>query len=211
MIDEVVVTGANYGAIAVPFDNPTKYATWVASLRAKGLKIWHRGHWNAWEGENSVGAVTSITRSSSTATVTTATAHGMSTGDTVSIKGASQSEYNGEFTITVTSSTTFTYTVSGSPATPATGTIKWRYGRYTYRRKTQQFITDNPTLFRPGDLFGMCVESSNAHDHDNNTFVTASSFDMAKYNQFLIDQVYYANQSFKSIGLEKQIHTWAIS
>lgn len=67
-------------------------------------------------------AVTSITRASTTATVT-ATAHGYSTGNIVNIRGAAQSEYNGDFTITVTGTDTFTYTVSGSPATPATGTI----------------------------------------------------------------------------------------
>lgn len=68
-------------------------------------------------------SVSSITRSSTTATVTTAQAHGYQTGASVKISGATQTEYNGVFTITVTSTTTFTYTVSGSPATPATGTI----------------------------------------------------------------------------------------
>jgi hypothetical protein len=63
-----------------------------------------------------------ITRSTTTATVTS-TAHGYTTGDKVNIRGAAQSEYNGDFTITVTGADTFTYTVSGSPATPATGTI----------------------------------------------------------------------------------------
>lgn len=67
--------------------------------------------------------VVSITRSSTTATVTTSSAHGYQTGDVVYISGAAQSQYNGAQTITVTGSTTFTYTVSGSPATPATGTI----------------------------------------------------------------------------------------
>ena len=67
-------------------------------------------------------AITSITRSSQTATVTTTGNHGYSTGDVVHIRGANQTEYNGIFYITVTGLTTFTYTVSGSPATPATGT-----------------------------------------------------------------------------------------
>jgi hypothetical protein len=67
--------------------------------------------------------VSSITRSGSTATVTTASAHGYTTGKLVAIKDADQTEYNGVFTITVTGASTFTYTVSGTPATPATGTI----------------------------------------------------------------------------------------
>jgi hypothetical protein len=39
------------------------------------------------------------------------------------MRGADQSDYNGDFVVTVTGADTFTYTVSGSPATPATGTI----------------------------------------------------------------------------------------
>lgn len=66
--------------------------------------------------------VTSITRSTTTATVT-ATGHGYTTNDKINIRGAGQSEYNGDFTVTVVDANTFTYTVSGSPATPATGTI----------------------------------------------------------------------------------------
>jgi hypothetical protein len=64
-----------------------------------------------------------ITRAGAVATVTTATAHGFSNFDQVVISGANEAEYNGTFQILVTSSTTFTYTVTGSPATPATGTI----------------------------------------------------------------------------------------
>ena len=39
------------------------------------------------------------------------------------IRGATQIEYNGIYTITVTGVNSYTYTVSGTPATPATGTI----------------------------------------------------------------------------------------
>jgi|WetSurMetagenome_2_1015567.scaffolds.fasta_scaffold02103_3 hypothetical protein len=67
-------------------------------------------------------AITSITRSSQIATVTTTSAHNRATGDYITISGAAQAEYNITAQITVTSLTTFTYTVSGSPATPATGT-----------------------------------------------------------------------------------------
>lgn len=67
--------------------------------------------------------VSSITRSSSTATVTTTAAHGYATGDDITIAGAVPDAYNGLFEVTVTGATTFTYTVSGSPDTPATGAI----------------------------------------------------------------------------------------
>ena len=67
--------------------------------------------------------ITSITRASTTATATTYGKHGLDDGQKVIISGASPTAYNGEKTITVTSPTTFTYTVSGSPSTPASGTI----------------------------------------------------------------------------------------
>ncbi len=62
--------------------------------------------------------ITSLTRASSTATATTTAPHGLKTGDTAVISGATDSAYNGSFTITATGSTTFTYTVSGTPTTP---------------------------------------------------------------------------------------------
>jgi len=71
--------------------------------------------------------ITSITRTGTTATVTTSAPHGYSTGNTVQITGANQTAYCGTKTITVTGgagSTTFTYTVSGSPTTPATGDLR---------------------------------------------------------------------------------------
>lgn len=76
-------------------------------------------------------AVSSITRSSTTATVITTTPHGFTSGQKVVVSGAGQTEYNGSFTITSTGPTTFTYTVSGSPATPATGTILLQAGDTT--------------------------------------------------------------------------------
>lgn len=68
----------------------------------------------------------SITRSGSTATVTH-TGHGLATNDKVVIKGATQQEYNGVYTVTVTDVNTYTYTVGGAPASPATGSPKSTY------------------------------------------------------------------------------------
>jgi len=68
-------------------------------------------------------SISSITRSGSTATATTISNHGYATSDLVNTNGADQTEYNGDFTITVTGPTTFTFTVIGTPTTPATGTI----------------------------------------------------------------------------------------
>lgn len=64
----------------------------------------------------------SITRSGSTASVSH-TAHGMISGKQVEIKGADQNEYNGSKTISNVTTNAYDFTVSGTPATTATGTI----------------------------------------------------------------------------------------
>lgn len=92
-------------------------------------------------------SVTGITRSSQLATATTASSHGLSTGDYVTIAGAAQAEYNGTFAISVTSATTFTYTVTGTPVTPATGTITVTSGGVTpYSYRVSAFNLQGETL-----------------------------------------------------------------
>lgn len=68
-------------------------------------------------------SVSSITRDGNVATVTTAAAHNLEDCMDVTIDGADQGEYNVQARVLVIDSTTFCYVVSGSPATPATGTI----------------------------------------------------------------------------------------
>jgi hypothetical protein len=58
--------------------------------------------------------ISSITSSGTTATVTTAAAHGYSSTNSVQISGASPSGYNGTYSITVLTTTTFTYTLPAS-------------------------------------------------------------------------------------------------
>ena len=72
--------------------------------------------------------VSSITRTGTTATVTTASEHLLASNVPVTIAGAVQTEYNiTDAEITVTGTNTFTYEVTGSPTTPATGTITAAY------------------------------------------------------------------------------------
>jgi len=55
-----------------------------------------------------------------TATLTTAVAHGLVTGNRVTISGATEANYNGSYAITVTGATTFTYTMATAPTANAT-------------------------------------------------------------------------------------------
>jgi hypothetical protein len=67
-----------------------------------------------------VKTISSITHVGQTATLTTASAHGLNNGARVSISGTSPADYSGIFVITVISATVFTYTTLTIPATNAT-------------------------------------------------------------------------------------------
>ena len=72
------------------------------------------------------GGISSLTQSSGTATVTCSSAHNLQEFDTVSILGATPQAYNGIKSITVTSSTQFTFVVPQTGlSSPASGTISF--------------------------------------------------------------------------------------
>ncbi len=64
-----------------------------------------------------------LTRSGATVTGTTSSDHLMASGQEITIAGAVETDYNGTFQITVTDTDIFSYTISTTPSTPATGTI----------------------------------------------------------------------------------------
>lgn len=71
---------------------------------------------------DSVLSITSITRSSATATAVCATRHSFETGNKATIAGAAQTDYNITAAVTVIDPFTFSYTVANTPASPATTT-----------------------------------------------------------------------------------------
>ena len=109
-------------------------------------------------------AVVGITRSGGTATVQVASTASLTSGDEVEIRGAAQSEYNIIATITVTDGTHFTYAVSGTPASPATGTI---------------FAATGPTLFVTDDDVVRCSCQFATNDTDRTEYVILASTDRA--------------------------------
>ena len=86
---------------------------------------------------------TSVSRTSSTVTVVTATPHGLSTGMYVGIYGLANANFattaNGTFTVTVTNSTTFTYTSAGTAQTTVaeTGAVIGEVINFTGQGNTQ--------------------------------------------------------------------------
>ena len=101
-------------------------------------------------GYNTV-SVTSITRTGSTATVTTAANHNMMSGESVLISGAVETDYNVEAVIAVTDATHFTYTVANAPSTPATGTITMKRAPAGFDKV---FSSTNKAVYRSKDTSG---------------------------------------------------------
>ena len=64
-------------------------------------------------------AITSITHVGTLATMTTTTPHGLVTGNEITLTGNLPTAYNGTYIVTVTGSSTLTYTMSTTPATNA--------------------------------------------------------------------------------------------
>ena len=63
--------------------------------------------------------ISTLTHVTTTATLKTSAAHGLTTGNSVTIYGAYPLQYNGTFTITVTAPDTFTFTMASDPGADA--------------------------------------------------------------------------------------------
>jgi len=119
--------------------------------------------------------VSSITQSSNVATVTTAAPHGLGSNgsqfyvEIAGVTGATASAYNGKWTVTITGASTFTYNVSGSPASNPAGTITWAW----------------PVLLTnySGGLFGAGVYSSPRYDYANEYIVLCGPTTAYLYRQ----------------------------
>lgn len=123
--------------------------------------------------------VTSLTRSSTTATATVAS-HGYKVGQVVTVRGATQA-YNGNHTITAVTDDTFSFTVSGSPATPATTIDKITVSLSTGLEKSVSSIA------RSGST---ATATSTAHGYSLGQQVTLNGADQPEYNgTFIITAV----------------------
>lgn len=92
----------------------------VACNGVDPVQIYNGSYWFSMATVTTGQTISTITHVSTTATVTTASAHGLVTGNQITVTGASPAEYNGTFKITVTGATTFTYVMASAPATDAT-------------------------------------------------------------------------------------------
>lgn len=122
------------GGTGFVFDNtwntndPTQFVA-LTTLRQEDDGSHSSTGWYTWGvcGKTDHGQITSVTRSGSTVTVTTDTANMIHASQSwVTIAGAVETDYNGNFVATRTSNTTFTYSIgAATPTTPATGTVTY--------------------------------------------------------------------------------------
>jgi len=95
--------------------------------------IYDGTNWIKYANISTAQTISNLTSSGTTCTLVTSVAHGLVTGNQVTVTGASPSQYNGTFRITVTNGTTFTYTALSAPATSPASPL----GSYTVAK----FIT----------------------------------------------------------------------
>jgi hypothetical protein len=114
--------------------------------------------------------VATLTSVGTTATATSPTPHPFVTGETVNHAGASPAAYNGDYVVTVTSPTTWTYTFAGgtSPATAPNGTIRAETAKLVWRLAGQAA----PTFAATYDL--------TSNDDDVNSTGTGTTVSITK-------------------------------
>ena len=100
-----------------------------------------------------------ITSSGTTATVTH-TAHGLEDDQWVLIEGANEEEYNGMYEITTVNATTYTYTMTESGDSPATGTITSTTGIFNNTTNAAGQVTDTRTFTTNQNVTGRVRKSS---------------------------------------------------
>ena len=112
------------GEGAAAFPAPSRMNSVASATSTSDGQILIFDHWE--DGFEGKASVSTLTRSGTLATVTTAANHNYVNGAVVTIDGATSDPtlWNGTFSVTVTSATQFTYVMTGTPAvSPATGII----------------------------------------------------------------------------------------
>jgi len=137
--------------------------------------------------------ITSLSESDLVVTAVTVYPHIYITGMHITISGASDSAYNGEYIITVIDSNTFTYTVASSASGPITGPS---IALSTYRNTIETNI-DNIT--RSGDVVTVITDED--HGYKNGISVTIEGAVEPEFNgTFIIYDVTANSFKYTSAG-----------
>jgi len=112
--------------------------------------------------------LTSLTQTGGTATATVTTGHGYDDDTLIRISGANESDFNGDFRITVTGSSTFTFPISTSAPSTASGTLSAKYAPLDWEAAFTS--SDNTrTVYRSKDVTSRRFYLRCLDNHDNPT------------------------------------------
>jgi len=118
----------------------------VACNGADPVLIYDGTSWIKMATTGTAQTISSITHVGNVATLTTSSAHGLITGNQITVTGATPNDYNGTFVITVTGATTFTYTMATTPSGNASVVGTYTIGFYVTGVNSNTFI--NVNLFK---------------------------------------------------------------
>jgi hypothetical protein len=157
--------------------------------------------WFSFTVERGQGTATSLTSAGLVATFTATAAHNLATGDRVEIIGATPDGYNTYgVEVTVTGSTTFTFPLSETLASPATGTILFKSNTVT---KAPLAYIDKDEYIKS---YASVVENTTAANYTTPKYVSRKPD-----NSFLIfdvaDRVYDIKYSGYSIPSKLSAYT----
>jgi hypothetical protein len=123
---ERILNGDTLATCYAMYLSTAGHQLYVLTLKTSAITLvydFNTGLWHEWSFLTAQATKScTITSADGIATVTCAS-HGYSDGDPITIAGAGQGAYNITENITYVSTSSFTYPVEGSPASPATGTI----------------------------------------------------------------------------------------
>jgi hypothetical protein len=110
------------------------------------MVVYDGTRWSRSATTNTAQTISTITRGGTgnlTATLTTASAHGLVTGNTITVAGAIPTQFNGTYRITVTGATTFTYTMATAPSGDATTVGTYTIDYYILGQNSNTFANIN--------------------------------------------------------------------
>ena len=110
------------------------------------MVVYDGTRWSRSATTNTAQTISTITRGGTgnlTATLTTASAHNLVTGNTVTVAGAIPTQFNGTYRITVTGASTFTYTMATAPSGDATTVGTYNIDYYILGENSNKFATVN--------------------------------------------------------------------
>ena len=118
----------------------------VACNGADPVIIYDGTNWIKMATTGTAQTISSITHVGTLATLTTSSPHGLITGNQVTITGATPTDYNGTYVITVTGANTFTYTMATTPSGNASVVGTYVIGFYVTGVNSNTFV--NVNLFK---------------------------------------------------------------